>query len=55
MYEPSRDTSKNWDTMEEIIADKNLDAMDILQYLIDWHGLDLLSYNFMQNLIDCEL
>ncbi len=55
MYEASYDTNKNWNTMEEIIADNNLTAMDILQYLTDWHGLDLLNYDFMENLIDNEL
>lgn len=55
MYKASYDTSENWNTMEKIIDDLNLDAKDILQYLTDYHGLSLLSYDFMQNLIDCEL
>ena len=55
MYEPSNDTSENWNTMEEIITDLNLSAMDVLQYLTDWHSLGLLSYDFMENLINCEL
>ena len=55
MYEASYDTNKNWNTMEEIIDDLNLDAKEILRYLVDYHGLQLLSYDFMENLIDCEL
>lgn len=55
MYEPSNDTIDNWDTMEQIIDDLNLGAKDILQYFTDYYGLSLLSYDFMENLIDCEL
>lgn len=54
-YTVSKDTAENYITMESIIADNNLSAEDVLQYLTDWHGLSLLSEDFMQNLIDCEL
>ena len=55
MYEASYDSSKNWETMEEIINDTGADGIQVLQWLTDWHGLDLLDKDFMQNLIDCEL
>ena len=52
MYKASVDTSENWDTMIELISEYNLDAEDILQYLTDWHGLQLLDSNFMENLFE---
>lgn len=55
MYKASYDSSENWDTMMEIIRDKGLDAEDVLRYLTDWHGMQLLDHEFMENLIDCEL
>jgi hypothetical protein len=55
MYNASNDNSENYSTMEEIINDYNLSGIDVLNYLVDWHGLDLLSKDFMENLIDCEL
>lgn len=55
MYEASKDTSKNYETMERIISDYGLSGEDVLNYLTDWHGISLLSESFIQNLIDCEL
>ena len=55
MYEASYDTSTNYDTFMEMINDNNMSAEDVLNYLTDWHGLSLLSYDFIQNMIDCEL
>ena len=52
MYKASVDTSENWDTMVELISEYNLDAENILQYLTDWHGLQLLDQNFMENLFE---
>ena len=55
MYEVSKDTSKNYETMERIISDYGLSGEDVLNYLTDWYGISLLSESFIQNLIDCEL
>ena len=55
MYEVSNDNLQNWDTMIEIINDKNLSGEDVLRYLTSWHGMSLLDKDFMENLIDCEL
>ena len=55
MFKASTDTSENFNTMEEIINDTGADGMQVLQWLTDWHGLDLLDEDFMQNLINCEL
>lgn len=55
MYEASFNTSENYETMLDIIRDNGLSGEDVLQLLTDWHGLDLLSQDFMENLIDCEL
>lgn len=55
MYEASSDYSKNWDTMMQIIEDRNLDAEDVLEYLVSWHGMQLLDQSFIENLINYEL
>lgn len=55
MYTASMDTSENYETLMEIANEYNWDAEDMLRYLTDWHGLQLLSHDFIQNLIDCEL
>ena len=55
MYETSRNTSDNWDTMMEIINDYGFTAEDMLRLLTDWHGMYLLDQSFMENLINCEL
>lgn len=52
MFKASTDTSENFSAMEELIDECNLDANDILQYLTDWHGLQLLDRNFMENLFE---
>ena len=46
------DTSKNWETVMEIANDQNFDAEDMLRALTDWHGLQLLDYNFTENLME---
>lgn len=55
MYESNSDTNENYTTMETIIADYGLSGEDVLRYLTDWHGLQLLDKDFMDNLINCEL
>ena len=52
MYEVSWDTCKNYNTMESLIEDYGLSAHDILDFLTDWHGLQLLDEAFMKNLFD---
>ena len=46
--------SDNWDLMEEIIERYNLDGVDVLRLLTNWHGTWLIDGNFMEDLIDCE-
>ena len=55
MYEASWDSSKNYDTFMEMISDNGWSAEDVVNYLTDWHGLSLMSEDFIQNLIDCEI
>lgn len=55
MYEPSYDNSTNYETFMEIIENYNLTAQEVVNYLVDWHGLRILNHDFMENLIDCEL
>lgn len=52
MYEVSWDARKNCHTMESLIEDYGFSAHDILDFLIDWHGLQLLDEVFMKNLFD---
>ena len=55
MYNASWDSRENYDTMMEIIMVYGLSAVDVLDYLTDYHGLSLLSEAFMENLIENEL
>lgn len=54
-YEATNNSNDNYATMEDIINDTGADGIQVLNWLTDWHGLDLLDEDFMQNLIDCEL
>jgi len=45
---------ENWNEMERIINEYNLSGIEVLQLLFDWHGAELLSDEFMENLKDCE-
>lgn len=54
-YKASWDTSENWNTIIDIANNYGWTAEDMLRYLTDYYGLQLLSESFMQNLIDCEL
>ena len=55
MYDASTDTSKNYETFMEMIEDLNMTPQEVLDYLVNWHGLQLLSEDFIQNMIDCEI
>ncbi len=55
MFEASYDTNENYNTYMEIINRYGLSAEDVLNHLTDWCGLEILSHDFMENLIDCEL
>lgn len=48
----SNDSSKNWETMIELIKDYGWDGEDVLRCLTDWHGLQILDRSFMQNLLE---
>ena len=47
--------SDNWETMVDIINELNLSGEDVLRMLTNYHGLDLLRFDFMDNLITTEL
>lgn len=55
MYEPSNDSVDNWDILMEIANEYRWTAEDMLRYLTDWHGMQLIDKAFMENLINCEL
>ena len=55
MWEVSENNSENYETMEQIIEECGLSGTDVLQLLTDWHGLDLVASDFMENLIENEL
>lgn len=44
----------NWDKMIEIIRTYGISAEDLLGLITDWHGTQILSDDFMDNLQDCE-
>lgn len=54
-YKVYNDSRENYNTMVELIGELNMSAKDVLGYLTDWHGLELLDYGFMENLLTCEL
>lgn len=55
MFKASDESRMNYDTFAEMIREFGWSGEDVLNYLTDWHGMDLLSKEFIQNLIDCEL
>lgn len=49
------DSHMNWETMEYLIQKHNMSGEDVLHHLTDYHGLRLLSGDFMDNLLTNEL
>lgn len=48
------DTTKNFDVFLEIIELNNLSAEDVLRMFTNYHGLQLLTQDFLEDLRDCE-
>ena len=44
----------NYDKMEKCIEDMNLSGKEVLDAITDWHGLQILSDELIENLRDCE-
>ena len=44
----------NYDKMEKCIEDMNLSGKEVLDAITDWHGLQILSDWFIENLRYCE-
>lgn len=55
MYKASYDSTTNYETFMKMISDNGWSGEDVLNYLTDWHGLQLMSEEFIQNIIDCEV
>ena len=53
-YEIKNDSNKNYSSLCEIINERGLSGVDVLDLLTDWHGLQLCSREFCENLRDCE-
>ena len=50
----STNTTDNYEVMAQIIDTYNLSGTEVLDLLTDWHGLQLLDFDFMENLTECE-
>lgn len=55
MYEASDNDMENYETFCEIIQDTEMSAVDVLNALTNWHGMQLMSREFIQNYLDCEM
>jgi len=51
---PKTSEEKNYEKMVEIIERYNLGGEDVLRLFTDYHGLQLMSDNFLENTMDCE-
>lgn len=49
------DTQKNYNTLLEAIKTNNISAEDLLDAFTNWHGLQLLSDDFMEFLRDEQI
>lgn len=50
----SNDGANNYNILSDLIERENLTGIDVLDILTDYHGLQLLTKDFMENLRDCE-
>jgi len=50
----SNDCMENYETFDTLIDTANLDGHDVLRIITDWHGTQLMTKDFMENLRDCE-
>lgn len=48
----THDSSKNWNIFEEIIEDRNMSGIEVLEALTNWHGMQLLDYDCTENFIE---
>lgn len=44
----------NYKKFEQLIEEYGLSAEEVLKLLTDWHGTQILSDDFMENLRECE-
>ena len=51
---PKTSEEKNYEKMVEIIVIHNLSGDDVLQLFTDYHGLQLMSDDFLENTMNCE-
>lgn len=42
------DTQKNYETLSEVIKTNNISAEELLDAFTNWHGLQILSDDFME-------
>ena len=43
-------TAERWDKMIEIIENNNMSAEDVLRLLTDWHGMQIITDEFIEEL-----
>lgn len=54
-YEISRYSDENQETFSRLIEDYGMNGQDVLEILIAWHGTQLMSEEFMDNLLRVEM
>ncbi len=54
-YKASNDTMENYETFVQMINDCGWSGEEVLKLITDWHGMQLMEEEFIQNIIDCEL
>lgn len=52
MPKASWDTSKNYNTIYDLIKECGLSGTDVLDMFVNWHGLQLLSEEFTQDVLE---
>lgn len=44
----------NYDMVSDYIEEHSLSGIEVLNALVDWHGTEILSDEFIENQIQCE-
>lgn len=45
-------SNENWEIFEEIIENRGMTGIEVLEALTNWHGMQLLDYDCTENFIE---
>ena len=54
MSKITTDTINNSEVLFELIQEENLTGEDVYRMFVNWHGAQLCTKDFMEDLRDCE-